>query len=164
MNEWQGARAPGAGPRLTVRALSASVNASPWPGITMSACGQDPLPVELEHLVVRGNRVDDRCPVRSPPEVGQRVDPVLGVDDKGGVFLGVTGRQPELRVRRHVPAVATVIEPEVVPVTRPEVDDLGVREERDVHRVVRVVMAQEDVGDRLGLDAEGRQRVEDVRA
>ena len=57
-----------------------------------------------------------------------------------------------------------MVEPQVVAVARPEVDDLGVREQRDVDRVVRVVVAQEDVGDRLRRDVERRQRVEDQRA
>ena len=109
-------------------------------------------------------RVDLRRPVRPPPEVGQGVDPVLGLDDERRVLLGVAGRQPELGVRRHAPAVAAVIEPEVVPVARPEVDDLGVREQRDVDRVIRVVVAEEDVGHGLGADAERGERIEDQRA
>ena len=61
-------------------------------------------------------------------------------------------------------AVAVVVEPEVVLVAGPEVDDLGVREECDVHRVIGVVMAQEDVGHGLGRDPERGERVEDERA
>ena len=79
--------------------------------------------------------------IRPPPEVGHRVDAVVGLDDERGVLLGVARRQPQLRVRREPIAVAVVVEPLVADVARPEVDDLGVREERDVDRVVRVVMA-----------------------
>ncbi len=75
-----------------------------------------------------GVGVDLGRPVGPPPEVGHRIGPVLGVDDERGVLLGVAGRQPELRVGRHLPAVAAVVEPEVVLVASPEVDDLGVRE------------------------------------
>ena len=59
-------------------------------------------------------------------------------------------------VRGEVVAVAVVVEPQVVAVARPEVDDLGVREQRDVDRVVRVVVAQEDVGHGLGRRRRGR--------
>ena len=67
-------------------------------------------------------------------------------------------------MRRELVAVAVVVEPQVVLVACPEVDDLGVREERDVHRVVGMVVAQEDVGHRLRADPQRGQRVEDEAA
>ena len=96
--------------------------------------------------------------------MGHRVDRVVRPDHERRVLLGVTGRQPQLAVRGEEVAVAIVVEPQVVPVARPEVDDLGVREQRDVDRVVGVVVAQEDVADGVGRHAESRQRVEDERA
>ena len=99
-----------------------------------------------------------------PPQVRHRIHAVVRLDDERGVLLAVARRQPQLAVRREPVAVAVVVEPQVVAVARPEVDDLGVREQGAVDGVIRVVMAQEDVGHRVGLDAEGRQRVEDQRA
>ena len=43
-----------------------------------------------------GERVDLGRPVGSPPEVGQGVDRVVGLDDERRVLLGVAGRQPQL--------------------------------------------------------------------
>ena len=51
-------------------------------------------------------------------------------------------------------AVAVVVQPQVVAVAGPEVHDLGVREQRDVDRVVRVVVAQEHVRDGLRRNPE----------
>ena len=77
------------------------------------------------------------------------------------VVLGVAGRQPQLGSRGHPPAVTAVVQPQVVPVAGPEVDDLGVREERDVDGVVGMVMAEEDMSDRLWVDSQVGERVED---
>ena len=60
-------------------------------------------------------------------------------------------------------AVALVVQPQVVAEARFEVDHLGVGKERDVHRVVRVMVAQENVGHGLRHDAECRERIEDQR-
>ena len=122
------------------------LNASPWPGMTTSASARTRSRWKSRSAWSGRYGSMPGRPVGPPPEVGQRVDPVLRVDDERGVLLGVAGRQPELGVGRHAPAVAAVIEPQVVPVARPEVDDLGVREQRDVHRVIGVVVAEEDVG------------------
>ena len=103
---------------------------------------EDPLPASLEGGLVGGVRVDLGRPVGAPPQVRHRVDAVVGLDDERDVLLRVAGRQPQLRVRGEVVAVAVVVEPQVVAVAGPEVDDLGIREERDVHRVVGVVVAR----------------------
>ena len=64
---------------------------------------------------------------------------------------------------RESVAVTVVVEPLVADVAGPEVDDLGLREEGDVDRVVGMVVRQEHVADRLGRDPEGGERVEDQR-
>ena len=52
----------------------------------------DPATLELEHRLVRRIRIDRRAPVRSPPQVGQGVDRVLGPDDQRRILLGVARR------------------------------------------------------------------------
>ena len=136
------------------RRQSRTRNAAPWPGMTMSAAARTRARPRSMRGLVGAQRVDLGRPVRAPPQVGHGVDAVVGLDDERRVLLGVAGRQPQLAVRAEVVAVAVVVEPQVVAVARPEVDHLGVREQRDVDRVVRVVMAQEDVRDGLGCDAE----------
>ena len=122
---------------------------------------QDTGPIALELGLVRRVRIDRGRPVAEPPQVRHRVDRVGGVDDERGVLLGVARRQPQPRVRPQLEAIARRVEPEVVAITRPEVDDLCVREERDVDRVIGVVVAQEDVRDVVRVDVEGCKRVED---
>jgi len=126
--------------------------------------GQDALAMLLEDGLVGRVRIDCRRSVGEPPEMGQGVDAVVGRDDQRRVLLAVARRQPELCPGRHLPAVAVVIEPEVAPIAGPEVHDLCVREEGDVDRVVGMVMAEKDVGDGFGGDAERRKRVEDEAA
>ena len=103
----------------------------------------------------------DRRPVRPPPEVGQRVDRVIGTDDQRRVLLAVAGSQPQLGVGGEVPAVAVMVEPEIAAVLRPEIDDPGIREQPGVQRVIGVVMTEEDVGHVLRPDAPRGERVED---
>ena len=89
---------------------------------------QHPRAARLDLRLVGRERVHLGRPVLAPPEVRHRVHGVVGLDDQRRVLLGVAGRQPQLRARREPVAVAVVVEPEVVPVAGPEVDDLGVRE------------------------------------
>ena len=126
--------------------------------------GQDALAVADDGLLVGAKRIDLRRSVGVPPQVGQGMDPVVGADDQGCVLLGVTGRQPELRVRTERIAVAVMVEPQVVLVTGPEVDHLGVWKQPDVDCVVGMVVTEKDVGHRFGCHAEGSQRIEDQRA
>ena len=97
-----------------------------------------------------------------PPQVRHRVGRVVGLDDERGVLLGVPGRQPELGLRGEPVAVAVVIEPQVIAVARPEVDDLGVREQGDVDRVIGWWWLGRR-GHCLGRHPERRQRIEDQR-
>ena len=126
--------------------------------------GQDPSPAALDGGLVGAEGIDLGRPVRMPPEVGEGIRRVVGFDDERRVLLGVTGGQPELGLRGEVIAVALVVQPQVVAVAGPEVDDFRVRKERDVDRVVRVVMTQEDVGHGLGRDAERGERIGDQRS
>ena len=126
--------------------------------------GEDSLPAPLEGRLVGGERVDLGGPVGAPPQMGHRVDGVIGLDDERDVLLGVAGCQPQLGVRCKVMAVAVVVEPQVIAIARPEVDHFGVREQRDVHRVVRMVMRERDMADRFRCDAERGEGVEDQRA
>ncbi|MEJ7695696.1 MAG: hypothetical protein WKF78_03485 [Candidatus Limnocylindrales bacterium] len=57
-----------------------------------------------------------------------------------------------------------MVQPQVVPIAGVEIDYFGVREEGDVDRVVRVMVAQEDVGHGLGRDAQFVQRIHDRAA
>jgi hypothetical protein len=52
----------------------------------------------------------------------------------------------------HLMAVALVVQPLVATVSSPEVDHLGVREQRGVHGVIRVVVSQDHVRDRISVD------------
>jgi hypothetical protein len=126
--------------------------------------GQDPFALLFEQGLIRREGIDRRRPIGKPPQVRQRVDAVFRLDDERGIFLGMAGRQPQLRSRCHPPAISVMVEPEVVAVASPEVDDLGVREQGDVDRVIRVVMAEEHVGDRLRGDTQVGERVEDEPA
>ena len=60
---------------------------------------EDPRAVGLDRAWSGAERVDLGRPVRAPPEVGHRVDAVVGLDDERRVLLGVAGRQPQLGVR-----------------------------------------------------------------
>ena len=91
--------------------------------------GQDPGTPALERRLVRGERVELGRPVRVPPQVGHDVHAVVRLDDQRSVLLAVAGRQPELALRREPVAVAVVVEPQVVEIARPEVDDLCLREQ-----------------------------------
>jgi predicted amidohydrolase YtcJ len=124
---------------------------------------QDPGATALQGCLIGREWVDLRSPVGAPPQVGQGVDPVIGTDDEGCVLLAMAGCQPQLAVRCQAVPVAIVIEPQVVAIARPEVDHLGIREERDVDGVIRMVMAQEDVGHILRSDTLRRERIQDER-
>jgi predicted amidohydrolase YtcJ len=123
--------------------------------------GQHALAVSDDRVLVRRQRIDLGRSIGVPPQVGQRMDAVLSPDNQRGVLFGVTRGQPQLAVRAQGIAVAVVVEPQVVLVARPEVDDLGVREQRDVYGVIGMVMAQEDMADCLRSDPECSQRLED---
>ena len=140
-------------------------NAPPWPGMTMSADGAHARAAGLDGRLVVGRAGRSRASRRHATTGGSgRRSRPRRVTISEASSLVWPGRQPELGVGREAVAVAVVVEPQVVAVARPEVHDLGVREQRDVHRVVRVVVADEDVRHRLGGDVQGRQRVEDPRA
>jgi hypothetical protein len=125
---------------------------------------EDPLAPPLEGGLIRGIRVDLGQSVGAPPQVRHGVDGVVSLDEERDVLLRMAGRQPELGIRSEVVAVPVVIEPQVVPVSSPEVDDLGVGEQRDVHRVIRVVVRERDVGHGRGFKAQLRERVQDQGA
>ena len=123
--------------------------------------GEDSFAASFDRRLVGAQWIVLRAPVGVPPEMRHGVHGVIGLDDQRGVFLGVPGGQPELAPGAQPVAIPVVIEPQVVAVPSPEVDDLRVREQRDVHRVIGVVMTQEDVGDGLGGDAVLAQGIED---
>ena len=60
--------------------------------------------------------------------------------------------------------VTVVVEPEIADIARPEVDHFRVGEQGDVHCVVRVMVAQEDVSHGFRRDPKPGQRIEDQRA
>ena len=82
--------------------------------------GQDTCPAALYRDLVSPERVDRRGSGPPPPQVGHRVDAVIGRDHERGVLLSVTRGQPQLAVRGEVVAIAVVVEPQVVAVARPE--------------------------------------------
>ncbi len=125
---------------------------------------KNPLASALERRLIGGEWVDLGRPVGAPPQVRHRVDGVIGLDEECDVLLGVARRQPELGIRCEVVAVAVVIEPQVVAVASPEVDHFGVGKQRNVHRVVRVVVRERDVRHVRWFDAQRCQRVEDQGA
>ena len=62
---------------------------------------------------------------------------------------------PQLSAGGHLPAIAAVVQPQIVLITGPEVDDLGVLEDGGVDRVVRMVVAKIDMG--YGFRGMGRK-------
>ena len=122
---------------------------------------QDARAAPLEVGLVRRERVDLGRSIRMPPQVGHRVDRIVRLHDERDVLLGVAGRQPELDAGRQAVAIAVMVEPQVVDVARPEVDHLRAREERDVHRVIGMMVRQRDVGHRFRGDAQPVEGVED---
>jgi predicted amidohydrolase YtcJ len=125
--------------------------------------GQDSFPASFDRCLIGTQRVLVGAPIGMPPEMGHGIHGVVRLDDQGGVFFGVARRQPELAPGAQLVAIPVVVEPQVVAVAGPEVHDLRVREQRDVDRVIGMVMTQEDVGHRIRGHAVLAQGVEDER-
>ncbi len=67
-------------------------------------------------------------------------------------------------MRAGAVSVALVVEPHDSPVACPEIHDLGIREQRNVQRVVWMVVGQKHVGHGLGFHAELGERRQDCLA
>ncbi len=99
----------------------------------------------LERSLVVGQRVDLRCSVTAPPCMGAGHNPVIRLHQERRVLLCVAGGQDQGGMFTHAVPVAGMIQPLVAAVASPEVHQLRVREERDVDRVIGVVMGDDDV-------------------
>ena len=143
-------------PALAARAVSPSARRAlagpergPVPGDDDLRHAQDPLPAGPQHLAVRRERVVGP-PLGAPPGVRAHVDAVRGRRQRADVLGGVPGGADQLDRRAQLGPLGVPVGPLVVQVDGPVVVDPGRREQRGVDRVVRVVMAEHQIGDVAG--------------
>ena len=100
-------------------------------------------------------------PFRRPPQVRAGHQAVVGPHQCGDVLPRVTGGLQQLHRRRHRVPLRRPIDPDVVLVDRPVIVKPGVGEESGVQGVIRMMVAEDHVGDGGRADAQGRERLED---
>ncbi|CAN5915898.1 hypothetical protein BH23ACT10_BH23ACT10_08070 [soil metagenome] len=101
-------------------------------------------------------------PVRVPPQVCQRHQTIGSANQGRDVLRRVARGLDELDRRRQARSFGGPIRPLVAVVDRPEVMHPCRWEQRDVHRVIRVMMADDDVGDRTRRDVQTGQWLENA--
>jgi hypothetical protein len=111
--------------------------------------GQDFLSTGFEFDLVPGERVGLRGHIFQPPEVGKNIGAVIGPHDERGIFFGVAGRAQHGNAGDNVEFLC-VITPEIPSITRPEIHNLGVREQGNVYCMVGMMVTDKDVGHIFG--------------
>ena len=142
--------------------MASGTNAGPWPGTTMSASAST--------RCRAADSADRSTATASPVEVarfhgvGERDHAVGRAGQRGDVLAGVSRRADEPDRRRQLVPLGLPVVPAVALVDRPVVVEARVREQRGVERVVRMVVAEHDVGHVLGRHTQRAQRIQDQRA
>jgi hypothetical protein len=103
-------------------------------------------------------------PVRAPPQIAHEGDDALGgAGEQADVFVAMAGGADQAQRRRQLVALGLAIGPLVGAVDRLVIVDVRVGEEAGVHGIVGVVVAEHDVGDVFGPNAESSERLENAR-
>jgi hypothetical protein len=96
-----------------------------------------------------------------PPCVGEHDEPVVGLDHRGDVLVGVSAHMKQRHSRRDLKSIRVTGGPEVALIDRPVVMEAGGGEERCIQGVIRMMVGEDNVGHVLGADAKHGKWVQD---
>lgn len=140
-----------------------------WPGAERLAMprhderrqSQDALPARAQHVQIVRIRVVGR-PACHPPKMCEGDNIVRGRRQRRDVLWCVARRRDQLNRGREVIALGGLVNPQIAVIDRLKIVDARVGKERGVHRVVGMMMRNDDIGDGALRLAQRRQRAENV--